>query len=159
MFRVTLEFWRILGMQLLGEQTPEDLAVVDAIMVSPIIRSSKFVAISDVRHQHKSASQRALLAEWSERRSAVDKGRSLRAVLVLGSPALRAGLTALNWLVKRTIPQEVVASAAEAVSLGITILDQANLDAPDDVTLRFMDWIAQGGVEGAAGMAARSARG
>ena len=159
MIRTTLEFWPIIGMQFLGEQTPQDLAGVDSVLLDPIHSSSKFVAISDVRHQHNSASQRALLAEWSERRSAVDKERSLRAILVLSSPALRAGLTALNWLVKPTIPQEVVASAAEAVSLGITILDKAQLDAPDDVTLRFMDWIAEGGVEGAADMAARSARG
>ncbi|MEZ4228483.1 MAG: hypothetical protein R3B89_04905 [Polyangiaceae bacterium] len=109
-----------------GEGAADDdwRGVIDAYRVATQF-PRKHVLLVDARglSSPPSATQRKILAEWQARGEDVD-GVLLCTVLVVPSSAVRAALTAVNWITRPRIPQFLAPSMERAVERCIEVLEQ-----------------------------------
>ncbi|MEZ4374359.1 MAG: hypothetical protein R3B07_26295 [Polyangiaceae bacterium] len=107
-----------------GASDDDWVQVIEAYRITTTF-PRKHVLLVDARamSQAPSATQRRILAEWQGHGENVD-GVLLCTVLVVPSSAVRASLTAVNWITRPHIPQHLVPSMGRAVELCIEILEE-----------------------------------
>ncbi len=98
-----------------AEHLPAFFAKTEAILR----RRQPYVTISDVTacRELPNAMVRKALADWSKEFDPLMKQYSAGSAIVITSPLVRGGLTALFWLAPPPYPQQVVATLNEAVDV------------------------------------------
>jgi hypothetical protein len=97
---------------------PEDLPQFFAKSERVLQRREPYVTISDVRATKEipNATVRKALADWSKQIEPLMKQYTVGSAIVITSPLVRGGLTALFWLAPPPYPQQVVGAMGEAVA-------------------------------------------
>lgn len=97
----------------------EDLPAFFAKSEAILLRRQPYVTITDASacRELPSAIVRKELAEWSKKFDSQMKRYTVGSAIVITSPLVRGGLTALFWLAPPPYPQQVVATVAEAVDV------------------------------------------
>ena len=80
-------------------------------------RRESYVTITDISATREipNASVRRQIAEWSKKVEPLVKQYTLGSAIVITSPLVRGGLTALFWLAPPLYPQQVVATLDDAI--------------------------------------------
>ena len=98
-----------------AEHLPAFFAKSQAVL----LRRQPYVTITDTSacREMPNATVRKELADWSKKFDALMKRYTVGSAIVITSPLVRGGLTALFWLAPPPYPQQVVATLAEAVDV------------------------------------------
>lgn len=101
--------------RLRAEDLPRFLAESERVLK----RREPYVTISDTSRTREipNATVRKALAEWNERVEPQMKQFTLGSAIVITSPLVRGGLTALFWLAPPPYPQQVVATVEDALEV------------------------------------------
>lgn len=96
-----------------AEHLPAFFAKSEAILR----RGQPYVTISDTTacRELPNAVVRKALADWSKAFEPLMKRHTVGSAIVITSPLMRGGLTALFWLAPPPYPQQVVATLTEAI--------------------------------------------
>lgn len=97
----------------------EDLPRFFARSEEVLRRREPYVTISDTTATREipNASVRRALADWNTKVEPLMKQYTLGSAIVITSPLVRGGLTALFWLAPPPYPQEVVATVEQALEV------------------------------------------
>lgn len=98
-----------------AEHLPAFFASSEAIL----LRRQPYVTITDasVCRELPNAMVRKELADWSKKFDMLMKRYTVGSAIVVTSPLVRGGLTALFWLAPPPYPQQAVATLTEAVDV------------------------------------------
>lgn len=98
-----------------AEHLPAFFAKSEAILR----RGQPYVTITDASacRELPNAMVRKELAEWSKKFDPLMKRYTVGSAIVITSPLVRGGLTALFWLAPPPYPQQVVATVTEAIDV------------------------------------------
>jgi hypothetical protein len=144
MVRLTAEFFPVVIFQPLGDCGPPDVDESEKAYRELFRRREKFISLSDARRSANHASQRRLWADLTQRLEGPSTQWTVTTIIVLDSAALRAALTAVNWIVKPLIPQVVVKTPEEACVVARELAETHDLSLPADFTDEILRWIADG---------------
>ena len=97
----------------------EDLPSFFAASERVLNRREPYVTISDtsLTREIPNATVRRALADWNKQVEPLMKQVTLGSAIVITSPLVRGGLTALFWLAPPPYPQQVVATIDEALDV------------------------------------------
>jgi hypothetical protein len=92
--------------------------------------NTRVVLVSDVRGDTTSADVRRAASRWMSTLSRQQQEQCALSVIILDSPIVRAGITALNWFQRPITPQHVVAEPSAAWDHVEPALRQHQLPVP-----------------------------
>jgi hypothetical protein len=105
---------------------------LEQLMRDADARGDKLFFITDLTHMRDvpNATQRRYTGEWIQRTFDLQRAASLGAAQVTPSAVLRGIITAVFWFQKTPTPSFFVANRDEAISKGISLLEQAGMPLP-----------------------------
>jgi hypothetical protein len=108
------------------------LAHLERLMRDADTRGDKLFFITDLTRMKDipNATQRRYTGEWIQRTFDLQRAASLGAAQVTPSAILRGIITAVFWFQKTPTPSFFVANRDEAVSKGISLLEEAGIPLP-----------------------------
>jgi hypothetical protein len=144
MVRLTDQFFPIVAFQPLGDCGPDEVDQAENGYREAFRRHTKFISISDARRSANHAPQRKLWADLTQRLHGLAERWTVATVIILDSAALRAALTAVNWIAKPPIPQVVVKNPEEAIEAAHQLAMQHQIALPQRIEGEVLKWLAEG---------------
>jgi hypothetical protein len=144
MVRFTDHLFPVVVFQAMGECGSSDIDAAEAAYRSAFQRGQRFISVSDARRSANHAAQRKHWADLTARLLEDTERWTVATVVILDSAALRAALTAVNWIVKPSIPQHIVKSPNDVGPTLRALAPQYQLAVPSGIDAEIQRWLAEG---------------
>jgi hypothetical protein len=144
MVRFTDHLFPVVVFQAMGECGPADIEFAEKAYRAVFTREQRLVSVSDARRSANHAAQRKLWADLTERLETESARWTMATVIILDSAALRAALTAVNWITPPNIPQHIVKSPLEVAPALRSLAVKYGLTLPPAFDAPLQAWLAEG---------------